>query len=69
MKCEHKNKAYSLAGITLTSYPPIHISYWICKDCGEKGSDSVSETIDTEYNDTVRRFENSSPLQKEKKVI
>lgn len=54
--CDHKNKAYNPAGITLTSYPPIHITYWICKDCGEKGQDSFQSKMDTEYIDTVNKF-------------
>ena len=55
--CEHKNRAYSSQGITLTSYPAINISYWICKDCGFEGQDSVREPMpNQEYEETKRKF-------------
>ncbi len=54
--CEHENKAYARSGRTLTCYPPINISYWICKDCGFEGEDRSQETMNTEYEDTKAKF-------------
>ncbi len=55
--CEHKNKAYSSMGMQLTCYPPINISYWICKDCGEEGEDRQREKdYDQEYRETKQKF-------------
>ena len=59
-ECKHKNKAYSPNGTCLTSMPPIIISYWICKDCGFEGSDSSSSKLDTEYEDTKRKFKGNA---------
>lgn len=56
MECEHKNKAYSPNGVTLTCYPPIHVSYWICKDCGHKGEDSHRAELDIEYDTLNQKF-------------
>ena len=57
MKCEHKNKAYSANGVSLTCNPPINISYWICKDCGFEGSDSErSLDLDADYRNTKQKF-------------
>jgi hypothetical protein len=54
--CLHKNKAYSNYGTTLTCYPPIHISYWICKDCGYEGQDSHKGAPEMEYEETKKKF-------------
>lgn len=56
MECEHKNKAYSQGGMTLTCNPPINISYWICKDCGFEGKDSRQDTYNNEYEETRQKF-------------
>ena len=55
-KCEHKNKAHSVTGMTLTCNPPINISYWICKECGFQGEDHNQESLSTEYEETKRKF-------------
>ena len=58
-KCEHKNKAYSSIGETLTCNPPINISFWICKDCGFEGKDiSRAEDFDKDYRETKQKFGN-----------
>lgn len=56
MDCQHQNKAYSNHGMSLTSYPPINITYWICKDCGWEGQDSQQDKLNTDYDDTRSRF-------------
>jgi hypothetical protein len=56
-ECQHKNKAYSSMGITLTINPPINISYWICKDCGFEGEDRHQGIdLDREYMETRQMF-------------
>lgn len=62
--CKHRNKAYSPQGITLTSYPPIHVSYGICKDCGHEGQESHQDKLNTEYDDAKRKF-SATPLLRE----
>ena len=56
--CTHQNKAYERCGLTLTCIPPIHITHWICKDCGHKGEDRYQENPSDyfEYEQTVNRF-------------
>lgn len=57
INCEHKNKAFSSLGMTLTSNPPVNISYWICKDCGIEGEDRQTQPdLDADYNKTKAKF-------------
>jgi hypothetical protein len=61
-KCEHKNKAYSLNGYSLTCNPPINVSPWICKDCGFESEDKTQTFIRDEYGETKRKFRNYSTI-------
>lgn len=54
--CQHERKVYASGGITLTCYPPINISSWICRDCGEEGTERTRSTIDDEYNEVKSKF-------------
>ena len=54
--CEH-DKVYSNA--ILTSYPPQR--HWICRKCGEKGTDWLGSYGDlNEYDDLCEKFENET---------
>lgn len=54
MKCEQHSKVYSTAGISNNAGTT---SFWICKVCGEEGSDFTPYR--DEYNEVKSKFRSS----------
>jgi len=61
LDCVHK-KVYSPHGLTLTVYPPINISYWICELCGEEGEDRSQNMSVWDYDNIKSRFGKSQNI-------
>lgn len=43
-------------GMTLTSFPPIYVSSWICRSCGAEGSQSSQDNTLSEYDEVKSKF-------------
>lgn len=54
--CKKHDKVYSTMAMSLTSFPPIYVSSWICKICGAEGSQSQQDNSLSEYDEIKSKF-------------
>jgi hypothetical protein len=50
------DRCYSPDALILSSLPPVSLCKWICRRCGEMGTDRMEIRQDSEYEQLKRRF-------------